>query len=184
MVTTSRRTVRRVFNKEHYGSGDGFLTTVWGGPMWLALHTMSFNYPVAPTAEDKRKYRNFILSLQNVLPCKYCRINLKNNFKKLPLTMEAMESRETFSRYVYRLHELVNTMLGKKSGLTYEMVRDRFEHFRARCGGAARGGAARRTRKKKIESGCTDPLHGRKLKCVLKITPREKKCETFQMCKV
>jgi hypothetical protein len=34
---------------------------------------------------------------------------------------------------VYELHELVNTVLGKKSGLCYEDVRDRYEHFRSRC---------------------------------------------------
>ena len=30
-----------------------------------------------------------------------------------------MKNRNTFSRYVYELHETVNKMLGKKSGLTY-----------------------------------------------------------------
>jgi hypothetical protein len=44
-----------------------------------------------------------------------------------------MKSRETFSRYIYDLHEVINTMLGKKSGLTYYMVRERYEHFRSRC---------------------------------------------------
>ena len=38
---------------------------------------MSFNYPINPTNQDKKNYREFILNLQNILPCKYCRINLK-----------------------------------------------------------------------------------------------------------
>ena len=63
------------------------LTTIWGPSIWHYLHTMSFNYPVKPTAQDKKYYRNFILNLQHTLPCKHCRINLKNNLKAHPLKM-------------------------------------------------------------------------------------------------
>ena len=58
-----------VFNAKDYESNDGMLTTVWGPPMWHYLHTMSFNYPVKPTRHDKKHYKNFVLNLQNVLPC-------------------------------------------------------------------------------------------------------------------
>ena len=60
-------------------------------------------------------------------------MNLKTNLKQMPLTMEQMKSRETFSRYIYELHELVNKMLKKKSNLSYCDVRERYEHFRSRC---------------------------------------------------
>ena len=78
-------------------------------------------------------YKDFIYNLRYVLPCKYCRINLTNNLKQKPLLMCHMKSRATFSRYIYELHEIVNTMLGKQSGLSYEDVRQRYETFRARC---------------------------------------------------
>ena len=71
---------KRIFTKKQYTSGDGMLTTVWGPSMWHYLHTMSFNYPNNPTKDEKKQYKNFILQLQYVLPCKYCRVNLKNNF--------------------------------------------------------------------------------------------------------
>jgi hypothetical protein len=38
----------------------------------------------------------------------------------------------------------------------------------------------RKTLKKK-EKGCTEPLYGKKAKCVIKIVPQEEKCSTFQM---
>ena len=104
--TRTKTKNRRVFTKKDYNANDGMLSSVWGPPMWHYLHTMSFNYPVNPTNEDKRNYMNFVLSLKNVLPCKYCRMNLKTNFKQLPLTMSNMKDRESFSRYVYELHEL------------------------------------------------------------------------------
>ena len=108
-----------VYSQDDYNSGDGMLTTVWGPGAWHFLHTMSFNYPVEPTMEQKHQYRNYVLSLKNVLPCKYCRMNLKTNLRELPLTMECMKNRDTFSKYIYELHELINRKLKKKSNLKY-----------------------------------------------------------------
>jgi hypothetical protein len=168
------------------------LTTVWGPGMWHSLHTISFNYPVNPTCEEKRKYQSYILSLQHVLPCGKCRKNLVKNFKKLPLKWSNMESRATFSLYIYKLHELINKMLNKKSGLSYEDVRERYEHFRSRCVKSLdelkKESLIKRkqnkTRKNKIdEKGCTEPLYGEKSKCVIHIVPQSKKCSSFQMDK-
>ena len=173
-----------VFTDEDYNSGDGMMTSIWGPPLWHSLHTISFNYPVNPTQEDKKHYRDFIISLQYVLPCKYCRINLTKNFKAMPLTMECMKDRESFSRYIYDLHEFINKMLGKKSGLSYCDVRERYEHFRARCTQDKPKifDFNKLTEKeKKKEKGCTEPLYGKKSKCIIKIVPQEEKIDTFQM---
>jgi hypothetical protein len=153
-----------------YNSKDGMLTAIWGPGVWHFLHTMSFNYPVHPTNKDKIKYRNFILSLKDVLPCGKCRDNLKKNFLKLPLQMKDMKTRHTFSLYVYNLHETINKMLNKNSGLSFEEVRERYEHFRARCS---------KTMKRKKEIGCVKPIYGEKSKCVLHIVPQTTKCETI-----
>jgi len=153
------------YSEDDFNSGNGMLTKVWGPCMWFFLHTISFNYPVNPTEEDKKNYRNFILDLKHVLPCKYCRINFKKNLKKNPLTMKNMKNRETFSKYIYYLHEDVNKMLHKKSNLTYKMVRNKFENYRARCG--------KNTTKK--EKGCTNPLKGKKYKCKVNIIPLHSK---------
>lgn len=175
---------KKVYSKSDYSSGDGMLTTVWGPSIWHFLHTMSFNYPVKPTSDNKKQYMDFIYSLQHVLPCKHCRENLKNNFKVHPLKMCHMESRATFSKYVYGLHEVVNKMLGKKSGLKYCDVRERYEHFRSRCTeDKPKLWEISKIKKSKKEKGCTEPLYGKKSKCVIKIVPQETKCETFDMDK-
>ena len=174
-----------VYKKSDYKSGDGMLTTVWGPAMWHYQHTMSFNYPVEPTPENKKHYKEFVYNLRNVLPCKYCRINLANNLKKKPLQMCHMASRETFSRYIYELHEVVNKMLNKKSKLTYCDVRERYEHFRSRCTEEKPKifNFKKTTTRKKKEKGCTEPLYGKKSKCVINIVPQEDKSATFQMDK-
>jgi hypothetical protein len=169
-----------VFNLEDYNSPDGMMTLVWGPPMWHVLHTISFNYPVKPTKEDKINYYNFIVNLKYILPCKYCRDNLKKNFKKLSFNKSVFKSRDAFSLFIYKLHEEVNTMLGKISNLTYEMIRDRYEHFRSRC-------LNEKELKSKKETGCTQSLYGVKGKCVLNIVPKTKQVNSFTIdpkCKI
>lgn len=173
---------KRVFTKKDYAAPDGMQTYAWGPALWHSLHMISFNYPVQPTMEQKKHYRNFMLNLVNILPCKYCRINLKKNYKIFPLTMKCMKNRDSFSRYVYKLHERVNKNLGKDSGLSYCDVRERYEHFRARCvDDKLKLFKYNKTRKNNTEKGCTEPLYGKKAKCIIKIVPKESKCKTFQM---
>jgi hypothetical protein len=177
--TTKVNNKTRTYKRDDYNSNDGMLTSVWGPSLWHVLHSMSFNYPVNPSKLERQHYRDFILSLKWTLPCGKCRTNLVNNLKSLPLEIKHMKSRDAFSRYVYDLHEVVNTMLKKKSGLSYEDIRERYEHFRARCTESVKEYDKRI--KKKIETGCLEPLYGKKSKCILKIIPDEEKCESIQI---
>ena len=136
-------------------------------------------------------------SLVYILPCRYCRENLVKNYKSNPIRKSDMKDRNAFSRYVYNLHEIVNKMLGKESGLSYCDVRDRYEHFRARCTKSSSKknkknditmknmkrlvSSQTRKLKKTKESGCVEPMYGKKAKCIIKIVPLDKKVETFQM---
>jgi hypothetical protein len=187
--TRKQKQTKRVFSKNDYAANDGMVSSVWGPPFWHYLHTMSFNYPVEPTMQDKKHYRNFILSLKYVLPCRFCRQNIRTNFKHLPLTMDQMKNRDTFSRYVYDLHELVNKMLKKDSGLSYSDVRERYENFRSRCTDEKpllykfTSLSKTRKNKNKKEKGCTTPLYGKKSKCIVSIVPDEERGESFQMDK-
>lgn len=190
------------YSPKDYDSNDGMLTAVWGPGMWHFLHTMSFNYPVSPSGDDRKRYSDFIYSLRSVLPCGKCRKNLTRTLGQFPLKAEHMKSRAAFSKYVYDLHEKVNTMLNKVSGLSYSDVRERYEHFRARC--AKANANATMTRRIKAtakatdkatdkatakaeakaeakDKGCTEPLYGEKSKCVLKIVPQTTKCDTLQI---
>jgi len=76
-------------------------------------------------------------------------------------------------------------------------VRERYEHFRSRCTldekpkifdfkkvnaktlkkGKGKG------KGKILEKGCTEPLYGKKAKCIIKIVPQEEKCKTLQIDK-
>jgi hypothetical protein len=180
-IARNSNTKKRTFSRKDYMSGDGMLTSVWGPAAWHLLHTISFNYPIHPTEENKKEYKEFVESLGDVLPCKYCRMNLKNNLKAHPIKPCHMKNRDAFSRYIYNLHEIVNKMLGKKSGLSYCDVRERYEHFRARCtqNDAPKIFKFNTTRKNQKEKGCTEPLYGKKAKCIIQIVPQEDKKPSF-----
>ena len=106
-----------------------------------------------------------------------------------------MKNRKTFSKWVYNLHELINKMLGKKSGLTYCKIRERYEHFRARCltkksqkGGRKNTKKRKRSKLKKRQSGgkvkekgCTKSLYGVKSMSVINIIPRRKGAKTLKI---
>ena len=180
-----KKKTKRVYNKKDYKSDDGMLTAVWGPSLWHYLHTMSFNYPVNPTPEDKKNYKKFIMSLKKVLPCKYCRINMVKNLKAVPLNKNALKNRTNFSKWMFNLHEHVNKMLNKKSGLTYCKVRERYEHFRSRCTIKLElpKKIVKKKKTRKKEKGCTDPLYGRKSKCLIRIVPKENREKTLTIDK-
>ena len=127
---------------------------------------------------SKEHYYNFFIQLQHVLPCKYCRDNYTKNLEKLPLNNSKLKNRDTFSRWLYEMHELINKNLDKQSNLTYENVRDRYENFRSRC--LVDPKQSLHTKK---EKGCTEPLYGVKSKCVINIVPKSSKKDTFRMDK-
>ena len=164
------------FTSKDFNSPDGMMTSIWGPPLWHFLHTMSFNYPCSPTKKDKQYYKQFIESLANILPCKYCRENLPKNFKQSKYSSKVYTNRNSFSRWMFTLHETVNKMLGKKSGLTYNSVKKRYEQFRSRCIDDLTSNTITLTQ---YENGCVTPFYGKKTKCVLEIVPKKSKKKSF-----
>ena len=94
-------------------------------------------------------------------------------------------------------------LLKKKSNLTFCEVRDRYENFRSRCTNPTKStietenkvfdfiketntnntNNTKKNKKTKKEKGCTEPLYGKKAKCVINIVPQEQKIDTFNIDK-
>ena len=118
-----------IFNNNDYNSDNGMNTKIWGPPLWFILHIISFNYPVSPSKLDKKNYFIFLKSLENVLPCKSCRNNFKDHLGSIDMSI--FDSRDTFSRYIYKLHNIVNNSLNKqKYSLSYKSVKNIYEYIR------------------------------------------------------
>ena len=108
---------------------NGFDPDYWGPCAWQFLHTISFNYPLKPSPEEKRYYKKFIESLSFVLPCGYCRKNMKRHLKELGFSERHLESRLSFSYFVYSLHRKVNRELNKEN-ISFEKVREKYERIK------------------------------------------------------
>jgi hypothetical protein len=82
-------------------------TRFWGPSGWRLLHMISFSYT---PEKDKAAMRQFFEILPFVLPCKYCRSNLVKHYKALPLE-PALNDRDSFTKWLYKIHGLVNETL-------------------------------------------------------------------------
>lgn len=166
------------FTDAMFDSKDGMLTSVWGPALWHVLHTISFNYPVAPSKEQQRQYRHFVHSLGRVLPCVHCRTNFQQNLRDCRFGSRCFKDRRHFSRFIFRLHNQVNRMLGKPTDGSFKRVRERYEHFRSRCVEDPAKELLKESRGAR-EGGCVEPLYGSKAKCLLRIVPKDSHHRTF-----
>jgi hypothetical protein len=98
---------------------------IWGPHLWFSLHTISFNYPLEPSIEDKNNYKNFFLNLENVIPCSICKKNYKRHLKEHPI-QDYLDNRKSMVYWVIDMHNMVNAEIGKKI-LSYDIVIKKYE---------------------------------------------------------
>ena len=84
----------------------------WGPSGWKFLHSVTFQYPIKPTVNDKAHYKEFFNSLKHTLPCEKCAYHYTAHLRKFPID-SALETREKLVRWLINVHNEVNIMLGK-----------------------------------------------------------------------
>jgi len=89
-----------------FGVGPG----IWGPYFWTTMHIVSLGVSKEPTAAEQEGIRNFYESLQVVIPCPICREHYKEALKSTPIQTS---SRDAVVEWVYDIHNVVNTTLGK-----------------------------------------------------------------------
>lgn len=87
------------------------MTTVWGPPIWNAIHILAFLGTPGPlTAVEQQGFVQWFQSLGTVLPCGKCRQHYADYVRKTPPNVQ---TRESLSRWTVDLHNWVNARLGK-----------------------------------------------------------------------
>lgn len=115
---------------------NGLITKIWGPAMWESIQCVAFGYPLEPTPEQKKHYKDFFMNLMNVLPCKFCRDSYKDfvtKEKETILTDKDLENRESLTKFVFKIHNRVNKKLGVNYNLTYDDFVKKYESYRAKC---------------------------------------------------
>ncbi len=84
---------------------------IWGPHYWFVLHTITLTYPAKPNETIKKKYYDLIQNLPLFIPIE----NIGNYFSELldkyPIT-PYLDSRESFIKWMYFIHNEVNKSLG------------------------------------------------------------------------
>lgn len=104
----------------------------WGPHAWFFLDNVAFSYPKQPSSYHKKIYKDFFISIGNILPCESCRIHFKQNLKKLPLTDTILSNRNAFIEWFFSIHNLVRTSQGKNIFTSSQIMKyyDNAKHFK------------------------------------------------------
>jgi len=143
-----------------YDSNEGMRSSSFSS-VWFFLGLLGRGIPLHPTEERKQHLHEFLLSLGNILPCGSCRKNFQKNLIQAGYNPTIhLKSRQSFSRFINHLHNVVNIML-KKPIFPYEKHRDFYEMLRAKCTPGKNG----------KEGGCNGALNSedKKATCVIKV---------------
>lgn len=87
---------------------------IWGPPLWLSLHTITFTYAknrLHATKREKGNMLQFLNSLQFVLPCASCKRNYATYILQNP---PRLNNRRELFEWMVDLHNSVNLQNGKR----------------------------------------------------------------------
>ena len=124
-------------------SNNGLMTKIWGPPGWLFLHSVTMGYPEAIDINNpehvikKENMKLFFTSLGHTLPCELCCKSYREFIQELPLTDVVLSSRRHLAKWFYDIHNKVNEKLDVDSSdiPTFETFYNRYDMYRAKCGG-------------------------------------------------
>jgi hypothetical protein len=84
----------------------------WGKYFWRVIHIVAMSYPLNPTIQDKKTYRDFYFNIGRVLPCSKCMVNYERHFQNIPIDY-FLQSRDMLFKWTVHLHNIVNKETGK-----------------------------------------------------------------------
>ena len=97
---------------------------IWGPYFWFTLHTITLAYPDYPTYSDKRRYNDFFISVQYILPCPKCREHYKKHLDNNPISI-SLDNKESLVKWLFDLHNQVNISLNKPE-MPYEAFKEKY----------------------------------------------------------
>jgi hypothetical protein len=104
---------------------------IWGPHYWFVLHTIALKYPLHPTKAIKKKYYDFIHNLPLFIPIE----NMANHFSSIldlyPVT-PYLDSRESFIKWMYFVHNKINISLNLPEKTLDESLKEYYDLYKPR----------------------------------------------------
>lgn len=88
--------------------------SIWGKHGWKFIHFVAQGYPNEPSQEQKLHYKNFLNSIQYILPCSLCREHYAQNLINNPIDDSVLQNKNSFIDWTVKLHNIVNMQTGKE----------------------------------------------------------------------
>lgn len=101
-----------------------FHSTVWGPHYWFFLHTIAYSYPKTPTSVTKRKYYDLIQNFPLFIPDSEMGSYFEKILDMYPVS-PYLDSRDSFVRWTYFIHNKINQYLGKEE-ISFLESRERY----------------------------------------------------------
>jgi hypothetical protein len=90
------------------------MTRYWGPLGWMALHSISINYPDEPTFQDKETLTRFLDRFRDTITCPSCQSHFREIYKNyIAAFPEWNTSKYNLFLFVARAHNTVNKRLDK-----------------------------------------------------------------------
>lgn len=85
---------------------------IWGKSTWIFLYCIVNTYPEYPSKKEKKEYKIFFESLQNILPCKLCRHHYKIWLEINPIDKN-LNSQKDLYKWLILLDNFIRLRLNK-----------------------------------------------------------------------
>jgi hypothetical protein len=94
-------------------------SNIWGPKAWFFIDTIILSYPNNPNYEDIKIFKQFILSLEKLLPCEKCRKHFGEFVNKNPLDESILSSKPNLIKWILKCHNNVRK-IQKKDRITLD----------------------------------------------------------------
>ena len=91
---------------------------IWGPKGWFFLDSIILSYPLNPSFDDKKKFREFFTLVPEMLPCAKCRQHYGEFISKFPLNDEILSSKNKLINWFLKLHNNIRLNFQDKSEIT------------------------------------------------------------------
>lgn len=104
----------------------------WGPSTWEVMHTITFSYPEDPSPEQQQEAISLFMSMAKMLPCDTCAAHFEQAITETLPIQNHVDSRDSLSRWLVEVHNLVNRRLGKPE-LSYEEAKEIYVNRKNEC---------------------------------------------------
>ena len=95
-------------------------SNIWGPKAWFFLDSVILSYPLNPSFDDKKNFKDFYSLLPIMLPCAKCRQHYNEFITKFPLNDEILSSKNKLINWFLKLHNNLRLNFQNKTEITLQ----------------------------------------------------------------